>query len=184
MSKDRKLLRVHSFSDDRAYRYTLWRDWSSDSLEMEEREGNRSGEFLMVVGLNPSTADETNDDPTIRKCIGFAKRWGFGALCMTNLFAIRATDPRVMLAHPLPIGEANDRHLQQCAQEAGMIVCAWGTKGTRVQRDTGVRAMLTGITGKTLHCLRKTKNGHPEHPLYVPYTVTPIEFAKPEAYRA
>src|SRR5690242_6108456 len=103
------------FSDCRAYRYTLWREW--DIFDKN---------YVMFVGLNPSTADERVDDPTIRRCIDFAKRWGYGALCMTNLFAYRATDPRVMKAFPYPVGPENDKWLVRCAREAGVVVAAWG----------------------------------------------------------
>ena len=78
----------------------------------------------MFIGLNPSTADETIDDPTIRRCISFSKDWGYGALCMTNLFAFRATDPAVMKAHPEPVGEANDGTLVEFALSAGVVVAA------------------------------------------------------------
>ena len=83
-----------TFSHCRKYRYTLWRNWAG---LMPTGKG-----YAMFVGLNPSTADETNDDPTIRRCIAFAKAWGYDALCMTNIFAFRATNPMVMLAQPAP----------------------------------------------------------------------------------
>jgi len=84
-----------TFSTDRVYRYALWRVWDAALPS------------FVVIGLNPSTADETENDPTIRRCIGFAKREGCGGLVMLNLFAVRATDPRVMMAHPEPIGPDN-----------------------------------------------------------------------------
>lgn len=88
-----------TFDRQRVYRYTLWRRWS---------EGER---YVQFICLNPSTADETNDDPTMRKCVKFAQTWGYDALCMTNLFAYRATDPRVMKAALDPIGFGNNRWL-------------------------------------------------------------------------
>jgi hypothetical protein len=124
--------------------------------------------YLMVVGLNPSTADETRDDPTIRKCVGFAKRWGFGALCMTNLFAFRATNPRVMKGSPQPIGEENDRWISACAKEAGRIIAAWGVHGGFMARDEEVLELIDGV-----ECLQRTKHGFPAHPLYVPYNSIP-----------
>lgn len=150
------------FSEDRRYRYVLWRSW--DDMFFSPCKGN----YVMFVGLNPSTATETLDDPTIRKCIGFAKRWGYSRLCMTNLFAFRATDPRVMMGESKPVGDENDRWLSACAREAAIIVAAWGTKGEFLGRDEEVKKLLPG-----LRCLRKTKAGHPEHPLYVPYE-TPL----------
>lgn len=90
--KTREQLRFHHFSEDRKYRYTLWREWDmSDDMIATMPGYDRTGEYLQVIGLNPSTADESKDDPTLRRCIDFAQRFGFGALCMTNLFAWRAT---------------------------------------------------------------------------------------------
>lgn len=147
------------FSPCRKYRYTLWREWIGG-------EG-----YAMFVGLNPSTADETQDDPTIRRCIGFAKQWGYSALCMTNLFAWRSTDPNQMLAADEPIGEDNDHHLAHCAAGAGVVVAAWGTLGSFMGRYRDVRALLPD-----LHYLRLTKGGHPGHPLYLPAKLKPIKW--------
>jgi len=147
------------FSPCRTYRYTLWREWIGGSG------------YAMFVGLNPSTADETQDDPTIRRCIAFSKAWGYSGYCMTNLFAFRATDPAVMKRHPEPIGDFNDAWLLSCAAGAGVVVAAWGTHGTHLGRDAGVRRLLRG-----LHYLRLTKDGHPAHPLYLPKTLTPVEW--------
>lgn len=123
----------------------------------------------MFVGLNPSTADEFNDDPTIRRCIAFAKSWGYAALCMANLFAYRATQPGVMLAAPDPVGPDNDRTLQALASKAGVVVAAWGTNGAHRGRDIAVRELLPN-----LHYLRLTQNGYPGHPLYLPSTLHPV----------
>jgi len=143
-------------SSCRAYRYALWRRWDC-------------GPHAMFVGLNPSTADETADDPTIRRCIAFARAWGYGGLCMTNLFAYRATQPADMLTQDDPVGPDNDAHLRQSASEAGVVVAAWGTHGTHGGRHKAVRAMLPG-----LHYLRLTKDGHPGHPLYLPASLRPV----------
>lgn len=123
----------------------------------------------MFIGLNPSTADETQDDPTIRRCIAFAKAWGYAALCMTNLFAFRATDPKDMMAATDPVGEDNDAHLLAMAEKAGVIVAAWGVNGTYKGRDAKVRKLIP-----MLHCLSLTKHNHPAHPLYLPKTLTPM----------
>jgi hypothetical protein len=141
----------------RLYRYTLWREWSDDLFV------NRTN-YAMFIGLNPSTADETLDDPTIRKCVGFAKRWGYLALCMTNLFAFRATHPRKMKCQSKPIGDQNDRWLSACARDAGIIVAAWGVNGEHMGRDEEVLKLIDRVES-----LRTTKAGFPEHPLYVPY---------------
>lgn len=125
----------------------------------------------MFIGLNPSTADETEDDPTIRRCIAFAKGWGYDSLCMTNLFAFRSTDPSVMLAEPDPIGLENDAHLLEMARGAGIVVAAWGTPGGHLGRDTAVRQLIPN-----LHYMRLTKDGHPGHPLYLPGDLVPIQW--------
>jgi hypothetical protein len=150
------------FSACRQYRYTLWREW--DPLF--------NNQFLMVVGLNPSTADETKDDPTIRRCVDFAKRWGFGALLMTNLFAIRATDPKVMMAHADPTGELNDQVLLHFAPRAGKLLAAWGAQGSHLNRDHYITALL----GDKFECLGFTGGMQPRHPLYVAASTPPIRF--------
>ena len=145
------------FSPCRTYRYTLWREWIGGDG------------YAMFVGLNPSTADETQDDPTIRRCIAFAKAWGYAGLCMTNLFAFRATDPKDMKAAADPVGPENDYHLLRLWADAGVVVAAWGANGTHRGRDAEVAKML-----RPLHCLALTKDGHPGHPLYLRKTLTPV----------
>ena len=128
----------------------------------------------MFVGLNPSTADEIKDDPTIRRCVAFAKAWGYAGLCMANLFAFRATNPRDMMVAADPVGPENDAHLGMLGQRAGVIVAAWGVNGTHKRRAAQVRKLLPA-----LHCLAITKGGHPSHPLYLPKTLTPVPLAPP-----
>ena len=147
-----------TFSPCRSYRYSLWREWGEDSLG-----------YAMFIGLNPSTADETRDDPTVRRCINFAMYWGFGALCMTNLFAFRATDPTVMKVQSDPNGPDNNATLKKLATDAGVVVAAWGTHGTHRGRDKEVLGMLPG-----LKCLALTKDGLPKHPLYLLKTLRPM----------
>lgn len=137
------------FSPCRLYRYQLWRIWDTSTLP------------LNVIGLNPSTADEAMDDPTIRRCIQFAKRWGYGGLLMTNLFAFRATDPKVMKQAVEPVGAENDQWLKESAAGAGLILAAWGNHGTHLGRDRTVQKIISGAM-----CFRLTKQGQPEHPLY------------------
>jgi len=152
-----------TFSPCRQYRYTLWRDLG-DMVSMGTG-------YVMFIGLNPSTADETSNDPTINRCINFTKRWGYTRLCMTNLFAYRATDPGVMMAQEDPVGPDNDQTLLDMAANASLIVAAWGTHGHFMHRDAEVRQKISG-----LHCIRLTKNGCPEHPLYLPGHLTPVPF--------
>ncbi len=115
--------------------------------------------------LNPSTADAAADDPTIRRCIGFARAWGFGALEVVNLFAYRATRPADLFAADDPVGPRNDRFVRAAARSAAMVVAAWGVHGTRRGRDADVLATLR-ILG-SVHCLGTTKRGQPRHPLFV-----------------
>ncbi len=152
--------RATIFSPCRAYRYTLWREWIGGSG------------YLQVIGLNPSTADEVQDDPTIRRCINFAKAWGYGALCMTNAFAYRATDPLVMKAQADPVGPDNDQWLVKIAHDAGLILAAWGVHGVHRDRHAEVARLLPS----RLRCLGITKDGHPKHPLYLRADVLPQPF--------
>ncbi|HEU0197081.1 MAG TPA: DUF1643 domain-containing protein [Nevskiaceae bacterium] len=151
------------FSPDRVYRYTLWRD-----IDLATRD------YVQFICLNPSTADETHDDPTVRRCIDYAKRWGYGALCMTNLFAFRATDPGVMLASKEPVGADNDLWLDRVASGANLVVAAWGVHGAHDGRAAAVAARIQG-----LHALRVTRGGQPGHPLYLPATLRPAPYAPP-----
>lgn len=150
-----------TFSPCRKYRYTLFRDWG----------GFFSSGYAMFIGLNPSTADETVDDPTIRRCIGYANSWGYRGLYMANLFAFRATLPEDMKCAEDPVGPENDYTLITMAEKADVIVAAWGTQGKYMGRDEEVKAMFT-----QLHCLRLTKNCYPEHPLYLSKGLKPIKY--------
>lgn len=142
------------FSKDRLYRYTLVRIW------------NRDLPILLAVMLNPSTADADKDDPTNRKVGIFARRWEFGGFVCVNLFAFRATDPKKMLKAKDPTGPHNDYYIRQWAERAGKILVAWGNHGRHQDRDMHVEFNV--LDGLDLYCLRTTKGGCPEHPLYVP----------------
>jgi len=146
-----------NFSECRKYRYALWRTWDD------------SKPYAMFIGLNPSTADETEDDPTIRRCIGYSKSWGFGGLCMVNLFAFRATEPRDLMSSKEPVGCENDLWIKRLANDAGVIVAAWGNDGSFMGRSEMVTASLTD-----LKCLKMNKTGEPAHPLYQPGSALPI----------
>lgn len=179
-SSDGLSVRRTILSEDRKYRYTLWREWTNQA-DLLNPPTSRSGRwpdhsYAMFVGLNPSTADETQDDPTIRKCIGFAKRWGFSGLLMTNLFAFRATRPEDMMAQERAVGEMNMVFLHRGAREAGIIVAAWGTNGSFRHQDRVVENYIKFLTREPLVCLRTTKEGCPEHPLYVPYETPPKSY--------
>jgi hypothetical protein len=152
------------FSPDRKYRYQLTR---SIGPYMQ------SVNFIM---LNPSTADETKDDPSIRRCIGFARSWGFGRLIVTNLFAIRATDPKQMLSEPEPIGQDNSEWLVKSANRSALVVCAWGAHGAH--RDRGMEVQRFLLPRHNLHMLRLTAQGEPAHPLYLPGKLEPRLWAE------
>jgi hypothetical protein len=135
----------------RQYRYTLTRTWDS------------TGPTVVFVGLNPSTADAKIDDPTVRRCIGFARSWGFGKLILTNLFAFRSTDPNVLEHVADPIGPKNDQWIASTSEVADLTVVAWGIHGGLQHRDQVVLELL-----REPHCLGTTKSGAPRHPLYLP----------------
>jgi hypothetical protein len=149
------LTRAVEFSPDRVYRYALWRVWGK---------GTRR---LVVIGLNPSTADAERDDRTIRRCMAFAQREGCDGLVMLNLFAVRTKDPKIMKAHAEPIGARNDRALVHYATTGATIVlAAWGRHGSHLDRARDVCGTLKRA-GVRLMCLGTTGNGAPRHPLYM-----------------
>lgn len=151
-------------SDDKRYRYALWRQWDGALRTMH------------IIGLNPSTADAEQDDPTIRRCVGFAKREGCGRLLMLNLFALRATKPKVMRAGDAPVGPLNDMTLRDFAKQGGLFVAAWGAHGSHLNRAREVRNLFAS-EGVRLHCLGFTASGAPRHPLYLKSDEPLIEYA-------
>jgi len=112
--------------------------------------------------LNPSTADESQDDPTIRRCISFARQWGYGGITVANLFALRSPYPSDLRESNDPIGPENDQWLKDLAGKSGIVVGAWGNHGTYLQRGEKVAAMFPNM-----QCLGTTKHSQPRHPLYV-----------------
>lgn len=150
--------RTAHLSDCRKYRYALWRIWDDNKP------------YAMFVGLNPSTADEIEDDPTINRCINYAKSWGYGGLCMANLFAFRATEPKDMMNAPDPVGSENDKWLLKSANDAGIVVGAWGDNGGFQNRAAKVIKLLPEIS-----YLKLNRTGHPAHPLYLKGNLTPTK---------
>ena len=128
--------------------------------------------MVMFVGLNPSTADESKNDPTIRRCIRFATDWGFGGLFMMNAYAFRATDPAVMKMASDPVGPDNDAFLREYATKSKLVVAAWGVHCS----DDRELAVLDSVD-QSVHCLGTTKAGKPRHPLYI------RSDTEPELYR-
>jgi hypothetical protein len=145
----------------RTYRYSLWRVWEPDKG------------VVAFCGLNPSTADETVDDPTIRRCIGFARDWGYGGLYMLNLFAFRATDPKDMKAATDPVGPSNDAALAHHQKFCRLTVAAWGVHGTFKGRAEHV--LRNVLVNGPVKCLGRTKDGCPKHPLYLPKSASLVE---------
>lgn len=158
------------FSADRVYRYKWIHSW---------RKGSEPQRPLVVIGLNPSTADESVMDPTVTRCVNFAQRWGHSELWMMNLFAFRATDPADMKRALDPVGRDNDVALEYAAyvadRKCGRILCAWGNHGTYRNRSLEVVRMLRA-QGVTLECLKLTKAGQPWHPLYVRGDTVPFDY--------
>ena len=138
-----------TFSDCRKYRYALSRTW------------NGKKKTILFIGLNPSTANEKIDDPTIRRCINYAQNWGYGSLLMVNLFAYRATLPSELKNVKNPIGNDNDLHIIELSKKADLAVAAWGNEGTLLNRDKEVKKILPNLM-----CLKINKSGQPAHPLY------------------
>jgi hypothetical protein len=151
---------VAVYSPCERYRYLLTRTWDPD------------GQKALFVMLNPSTATEFQNDPTVERCERRARTLGFGAFRVTNIFAFRATDPAVMRAEVDPVGPGNDAAIAESALWADRIVCAWGSHGAHRGRGAEVERLLRG-TGRPLWHLGLTKGGQPGHPLYIGYDRQP-----------
>lgn len=135
--------------------------------------------MMGFIGLNPSTADETTNDNTIRRCIQFAKDWGFSGLVMLNLFGFRSTDPKWMKKQEDPSGPENVRAILEVCQHVPLVVCAWGTHGAFQGHGRLMRAVLTTAFPGKIHHLGLTKGGYPKHPLYLPKTLEPVLWSAP-----
>lgn len=164
------------FSHDRFWRYSLTRDLVSPLVIGDElREGDPN--TCLFICLNPSTADERNDDPTVRRCERFAVSWGYSKLVVCNIFAIRSTDPKALYeVQATPhnvVGPDNDRWIMDCARAASLVVCAWGNHGAHLSRGPLVAAKLRRA-GIPLHALAVTKQGQPGHPLYLRGDLEPV----------
>jgi hypothetical protein len=142
-----------TFSPDRMYRYSLWRIWDEHMP------------LLLVIGLNGSTADENYDDPTIKRVVWRGEHGGFGGVLMGNAHAYCTMDPREIRQAADPVGPDNDLYLREMIAGSSMQVCAWGNLGNFMGRADVVLRMISEP-----YCLGLTKEGHPRHPLYVPYS--------------
>jgi hypothetical protein len=160
-------------SYDKKYRWKLERIWQPAKAP------------VVWVMLNPSTADASRDDATIRRCIGFSMNWGFGGIEVYNLFAFRATNPAALLEAKDPVGEKNDEYLKAIPIERE-IICAWGAlpKGFGQQRLVlREKNVLMMLTGRKMRCLGYTQNGYPRHPVRLPYSTSLEEVLVPEPVR-
>jgi hypothetical protein len=153
------------FSDCEKYRYSLWRCWS-------ERADARFVNFLM---LNPSTATEEVLDPTIKRCVQFSKDWGYEGIIVTNLFALRSTDPKQLYKVADPTGPENDAVILEVAGRSALAICAWSQHAKYRNRGANVRSALLSA-GIKLHYLRMGAKNNPHHPLYLPGDLKPTEW--------
>ena len=153
-----------AFSACRRYRYLLWRYW------------DRSKPMIAFCLLNPSTADEVKNDPTVERCQRRAIALGYGGVEIVNIFALRSTDPMALYSADDPVGPENDSNILSCLNGTAMFVCGWGTHGALHQRGRRVREMLRAHHPTKVHVLQLTKEGYPQHPLYIGYAVQPIEW--------
>ena len=141
------------------YRYALTREWED-------------GKCIAWMMFNPSTADATNDDATIRKCIGFSKRWGYGRMIIVNLYAVRSRDPKVVARMVDPVGPLTDYWIHEALQESRQLVCAWGC----AQHMPGIESRIGDVMAIArrarveMVCLGRRLDGHPRHPLMLSYS--------------
>lgn len=162
------ILRAARFDESRRYRYALKRDWS-DLFATGEK-------TVAWVMLNPSVADEDEDDPTVRRCMGFSKAWRYDALVVVNLFALVSTCPVALRVEGAdPVGPRNNEAIVRACEFSALTVCAWGKHGAFLDRGRAVREMLAR-KGIALHHLGLNDDASPRHPLYLPSTLTPIEW--------
>lgn len=152
------------FSPCGKYRYVLRRIWDEQPP-------------VVFIGLNPSVADAEKDDPTIRRCVGFARDWGYGGLVMLNLFALRSTNPDELYDVGIdPVGPENDDYILTYAHDT---IAAWGTHGSLLNRGEEVLWKLQ-LLGRKVLCLGKTAGGSPRHPLYLKKTTARVSIEKCE----
>ena len=147
-------------SSCRKYRYALWRAWD---------EGK---DKVMFIGLNPSTADKVEDDRTIKRCISYAKQWGYGGIIMGNLFAYRTPSPDKMMQSKDPVGPENNTWLKRLSEQADIVVAMWGNSGGFLNRSREVTKMFPNLL-----CLRITGAGQPHHTRGLPNGIKPIPYS-------
>ena len=156
------LMKDAIFDDTKKYRYSLTRVWNP-----------KAGKVTFIL-LNPSTADALEDDPTVKKCYGFSNRWGYGAMEIVNLFALRATDPSELKNVNDPVGKDNDEYIIKAVESADLVILGWGNECSFSTRDI---KLLKKIAKYNPHCLYINKSGKPKHPLYASYSLKPVEYS-------
>lgn len=150
------------FDETKTYRYLLTCSWGA---------GEGTVTFVM---LNPSIGDEERCNPTMKRCVDFARDWGYRSMHVVNLFSCISVKPTGLLEIDDPVGANNDAHIVQAAAGSDLVVFAWGAKyGDIGGRDQEVAALLRDVP---LHCIGKTKHGHPRHPLYLKKNLKPVAF--------
>lgn len=149
-----------NFDDSGTYRYSLHRRWAAEPGIL-----THSGGRVCFCLLNPSTADARVLDPTLKRCQGFAQRWGYGHMEVVNAFALRSTQPAALKKHRDPVGPGNDRAIVRAAKRADLVVIGWGTHAVLNDRQGSVLELLRDVCDPV--CLAKTKDGYPKHPLYL-----------------
>ena len=155
------VVRTAEFDASGKYRYHLTRRWTTGR-----------GHVVFVL-LNPSTADEHREDPTVRRCMGYARRWGARELRVVNVFAYRATKPADMLAVADPVGPENDEAIRSACKRASRVVFGWGAYGSHMNRSTDIVRLLKD---RRPYCLGVTSLGEPRHPLYLRADAEPVPF--------
>lgn len=169
------MIRGATFSEDRKRRFELVRDWR-DEIGAPDK-------TMLVVGLNPSKAGENDDDPTVRKTVGFGRRWGFGRVVLVNLNPIVSTDPWALPPWS-GIDMENLAIIQRWLKESALVVAAWGSQPRAICRTIALAELvysLRAIAPVTLYCIGTTKNGDPLHPSRAPYTPNPEIWAEAAA---
>ena len=148
------------FSLDKKYRYRLWRMWDS------------AKSVCAFIMLNPSIADTVILDPIVRRCLGFAKRWGYGTLEVGNIFALKSADPALLYTDIDPVGPENDQAIRDIYAKADLTIAAWGSHGVYLNRGNDVLKLI-----QEAKCLTQTKDGQPGHPLYLKASLLPIQIS-------
>ena len=165
------------FDPSQQYRYTLTRGWP----DWDDKNTRR----LFFIMLNPSTATAEENDPTVRRCMGYAYDWGYRQLTVLNIFALRSTDPSALYTHPDPVGPDNNKIIEREIKDAKkvtkldpLIICAWGTHGDLNGRGEDVVMLLKDIKAIP-YCFKTTKGGQPQHPLYLAADLRPYPYSYP-----